>query len=228
MNVTERDFRPEMLRGAITKSKIPWEWLAEARKAVPFMAEPERVETLLRALNGESLRVLDWSRLCGAPLDYPAAWVKPVPLWEPQRLELRDSLEWAVRDPDAAISQIADASIEVTDCNVISVTERADEGGLRERIIAHSIGPALVHALSIVLDAHKPYRSLLRQCQWSECGAFAIGKPPTTQGQPPNHYCNDEHRDSHRKQLGRERKAASRAGLSVDKFRKRKTRDAKP
>jgi hypothetical protein len=235
MPVTNKyDFRPAMLYACTTESLIPWEWISESRNSGPFMSERERADLLLNAVNGDWLRVREWARFCGAPLSNlkfqisveGSSWDdQKVPLVDQARDPLRATLEAVMREPETAIP-IEKSAAAITDGRVIRITEVSEHGVPRDRIIAHSIGPALIFALGLILDPDKPYRRLLRQC--AMCKRFAFGPPPETRGQPPNYYCSDEHRDTHRRQQNRERQAARRAGLGVERFRKRKIRSTKP
>jgi hypothetical protein len=225
------DFRPALLYAATTDSQIPWEWITQSRSPELFMTERERVEVLLKAVNGESVAVREWSRLCGAPLKggplilEGSSWNdQRVPLVAQARQALRAALEGFVREPDAAAPEILANAAVISDGRVLRVMELSEDGVPRDRVIAHSIGAALIFALSIALDRDRPYRRLLRQCEWPECGRFAFVTPPELRGQPPNFYCSGEHRLSHRREQSRQRQAAYRAGVSVGKFRKMRRR----
>jgi hypothetical protein len=152
-----------------------------------------------------------------------------IPLVGEAREPLRAALQALIREPETAVPEIAKNITSISSGRVLRVTEISERGVLRDRVIAHSIGAALIFALGLILDPHKPYRRQLRQCALPapECGRFAFGDPPQTRGQPPNFYCSDEHRGKHRKQQNSERAAASRAGVSVEKYRKRKMKGGK-
>ncbi|HEX3948224.1 MAG TPA: hypothetical protein VHW95_00070 [Steroidobacteraceae bacterium] len=247
------DFRPSLLYGSTTESMIPWEWLANSGETAPSLTERERVDMLLRAVNGDWLSVPEWTRMCGAPLNtvlppsspeakelskFWAAHSNPESgtnsrSWEDQRVPLMDqareslyaALSAVISEPETAVPEIAKNVAGILDRRVIRVTELSEHGVLRDRIIAHSPGAALVFALGLILDPEKPYRRRLRQCALPVCSRFAIGVPPETRGQPPNFYCPETtHSDDHRKQRNKERAAASRAGVPVEKYRKRKMR----
>jgi hypothetical protein len=234
MSVTKHDFVPALLYASTTESLIPWDWISESRSAGLFMAERERAQTLLRAVNGDSLPVREWGRFCGAPLNNPMFRVSVegsslddlrVALLDQAKNPLRAALEAVIHDPEAAIPEIGRNAAAITDGRVVRITEISEHGVLRERVIAHSIGSALIFALALVIDLGKPYRKALRQCALPACSRFALGDPPETRGQPPNFYCpKTDHRVSHRRQQASERQAARRSGVTVRTFRKRKMR----
>lgn len=226
------DFRPTLLLAATTDSMIPWEWIGESRNPEFYMSERERAEMLLGAANGESFPVREWSRICGAPLTGGPLHVEGsswshwsgqlVALVEQARLPLRAALTALIREPDTAVPEIFANAAAITDGRVLRVMEIAENGAVRDRVIAHSIGAALIFALSLFLDA--AYRRLLRQCEWPTCGNFAFGSPPKTRGQPAKFYCSKEHRMNHQREQSRQRQAAHRAGVPVRKFRKMRRR----
>ncbi|MGH9644843.1 MAG: hypothetical protein ACRD3Q_20765 [Terriglobales bacterium] len=231
--INKYDFRPWLLYGATTQTLIPWEWISESRDSETFMNENERAKALLRAVNGDSLTVEEWHRFCGARLQggllrmeaMGSNWERQrVPLIDEAKLPLRAALEAAMREAETAISEIQRNSSVITDSRVLRVLELSKDGVPRDRVIAHSIGPALIFALSIIVDRDKPYRRLLRQCEWPSCGNFAFDSPPETPGQPPNYYCSDKHQLNHRRERAKERQAAHRAGVSVEAFRSRARR----
>ena len=235
MRVTGDQIVPGLLYMSTTESLIPWEWISESRNDELYMTEVERAETLLRVANGESLKVWEWHKLCGARLDMgalrvanQAAWDDlSIPLVDETRLSLRTALDAALRDPYDAVREIEKNAAKITSGRVLTITEISEQGVPRDRVIAHGIGPALIFALCLILDPEKPFRRKLRQCELPACARYEFGNPPQTRGQPPNFYCSDEHRLTHNRQQSNERKAAQRAGLSVSKFRKRKARSAK-
>lgn len=253
MPVTRAPFLAPLLYAATTESLIPWEWLSESRKSELFMSEEERAEMFLRAVNGDSLPVREWTRLCGAPLNNQAlpisvdspelvAWWRArtplsnqaspisvegikladvtVPLFDQPRQSLRAALEGIMHAPETAVPEIDKNAKAIVDGRVIHVTEVCDDGVMRDRVIAHSIGAALIFTLRLILDPDKSFRRRLRQCAFDKCGRFAFGALPATRGQPPHFYCSEGHRDAHRKQQNKERAAAKRAGISVEKYRK--------
>lgn len=222
MSVTRteiRDLRAFLLYQMTTETRIPWEWIQQTKGSEHCMTERERVEMLLRAVNGDGFPRRDWERLCGAPLNAQAfvtggdltVFDKPgVPLIDSARTALRGALEGIRREPDRAIPEIAANTKRILDGRVIRIAEISKLGVPRDRVIAESVGSALVFALTLVLDRERPYRRLLRQCALDECGRFALGKPPKTRGMPPNFYCSEEHRDAYRRQQAAERQAAYR------------------
>ncbi len=236
MSVTNeiRDLRAWMVHQMTTDSMIPWEWIKQSKGTDLFMAEREQVEMLLRVVNGERFQLREWERLCGAPLDAkrfvtgdPGVFDKPgVALWDNAQVPLRAALEGILREPATAVPEIAGNALKILDGRVIRVMEIS--GGVpRDRMIAESIGSALIFALTLVLDPQRPYRRLLRQCALTQCGHFALGVPPKTRGMPANFYCIEDHRIAHHRQQSAERQAAYRAGISVDAMRRRKTRRRK-
>jgi hypothetical protein len=234
MNVTRHDFRPALLYAAATDTLIPWDWITTSRDSAPFMVERERVRMLLDAVNGEWIQVNDWSRLCGARLDggpirvdsssWKAWSAQRIPLVEEARRPLRAALEGLLRDPENAVPEVRANILSITDGRVISIREVSHDGVQRDRVIAHSIGAALIFSLGLVFDPGKPYRRELRQCALPRCGKFALGKPSERRGQPANFYCLHDHRSEYRKQQNRERAAASRAGVSVERYRQRQSK----
>lgn len=234
MNVTRHDFRPALLYAAATDTLIPWDWITTSRQSAPSMVERERVSMLLDAVNGEWIQVSDWSRLCGARLDGgpirvdSSSWemwsAQRIPLVEEARRPLRAALEGFLRDRDNAVPEVRANIAAITDGRVISIREMSQDGAQRDRVIAHSIGAALIFSLGFVFDLGKPYRRELRQCALPSCGKFALSIPSEQRGQPANFYCSDDHRNEHRKLQNRERTAASRAGMTVERYRQRRAR----
>jgi len=205
-----------LLYACTTDSLIPWDWLEESRNQRLLMTEWERVETLLRAANGERLRVREWSRLCGAPLGGPFKLDRKladlqVPLIEKARQPLRDAIGAAVRHREETVPEISKNTAAILADRLITVQGEPD--ALRERVIAHSIGAALLHALRLAIDPAKPFQRRLRQCGLPECARFALGKPPSGKGQPPTHYCSVLHKERHRKQQVRDWKREQRRKL---------------
>lgn len=237
MSVTRteiRDLRAWFIYQMTTETSVPWDWIRRSKGSEHCMTERERVEMLLRAVNGEGFTRREWERLCGAPLNAeqfvsgskdPSVFEKPgVPLMESARNPLRGALEGIRREPEVAVPEIAANAVKILDGRVIRIAEVSEKGVPRDRVIAESVGSALIFALTLVLDAERPYRRLLRQCALPECGRFALGTPPKTRGMPPNFYCSDEHRYAHRRQQATERQAAHRRGVSVATMRRRNQR----
>ncbi len=233
MSVTRneiRDLRAFLVYQMTTETNIPWEWIQKTKDSEHCMTERQRVEMLLRAVNGDGFPRRDWERLCGAPLNAQkfvtgtdlSVFDKPgVPLMDDARDALRGALEGIRRKPDEAAPEIASNAKKILDGRVIRIAEISKLGVPRDRVIAENVGAALIFALTLVLDGERPYRRLLRQCAFGECGRFALGTPPKTRGMPPNFYCNEDHRDSHRRQQSAERQAAFRKSQATA-LRKRK------
>ena len=150
-----------LLYESTTESMIPGDWLRESGEEWKLMTDWERVELLLKAVNGESIPVREWSRLCGAPLSASAFNIAvkgktdspdfTVPLYEQAKPSLRAALDGVIREPDVAVVKIEKNAREILRGRVLMVTEEV--GGVpRDRVIAHSIGAALVFALRLVLD----------------------------------------------------------------------------
>ena len=225
------DFRPTLLYQARTDA-ISWAAISGARSPDLYMGEKERVEMLLSAANGESFLVHDWHRFCGARLtggpihvdeSSSSVWEKQrVPLVEEARVPLRTALEELLHKRDAAVPAIERKLAAITHGRVLRVMEVSEDGEPRDWRIAESIGVAVIDALRLLLTTD--YRVRLRQCASPTCGKFAFGTPPRTRGQPPSFYCSAEHRDSDRRRQSTERQAASRAGMAVERFRKRQIR----
>lgn len=203
-----------------TESMIPWDWLAESKNERFLMTDHERVEMLLKAVNGESFPILQWSRLCGAPLVEGAFVIKDkdgkkpdisIPLYERAKPALRAALEGVIQEPDKAVATIAKNAREILRGKVLTVPDESNLKVPCDRVIAHSPGAALIYALRLVLDPNKPFRRRLRQCKLAECGRFALVKPPSSRGKPRDYFCCDEHDDEHAKKQGRERKRKQRS-----------------
>jgi hypothetical protein len=220
---------------ARTDSQIDWEKLKQLRDRVPLLNDRERCELLLRAVNGDALPVDDWHRLVGAPLSPGAvAFSMPkgalVPLYEDARAPLRAALERVVADPYTAKEAITGNASQILKGSVIELPAHVRSGRKwvkRRRVVAESLGPALIHALDLFLDDPEKLGSLLRRCMLPECGKFAMGQPPTTRGQPRNFYCTREHQRKHARLAGKERSAAHRAGKTVEEWRKIQARSAR-
>jgi hypothetical protein len=221
-----------LLYGATTKSPIPWEWLSQSRKERLLMTEGERAHMFLRAMNGESLRVREWERFCGAPLALPAISFKgdratwedlPIPLLERARLPLKQALEAVIRSPDEAIPEIDGNATAITRDKVIRISEKFESSAPRDRVIAHDIGVAMADALRLILDTGKPFRKRLRQCEYTQCAHFAFGEPPSTKGRPRAFFCPEtDHGARRKKELQNEWAAAHRQGKTVDEWRAQK------
>lgn len=217
-----------------TDSMVPWDWIKQSKGSEHCMTERERVEMLLRAVNGEAYPRLEWERFCGAPLNAnlfvtgsaASVFEKPgVPLRDDARESLRGALEGIRHEPETAVPEIAANTVKILDGRVIRIAEISADGVPRDRVIAESIGSALVFALTLVIDPERPYRRLLRQCALPECGRFALGEPPKTRGMPPSFYCCKEHQHTHRRRQATERQAAHRKGLTVAIMRLQKLRE---
>src|SRR5882724_2139304 len=227
MSVTDDQVLATFLYANTTESLIPWDWLDKSRTPELLMDERERVEALLQAANGQGLTLREWNRLCGAPLTgvtIAGSDTLRIPLMDKARLSLRAALEAAVRTPESSIAEINQNAKAIAADRVISVPGFSDRGEPRDRIIAHSIGPALIYALRLLLDPgkpdpDKPFRRCLRQCAYADCGRFGLTVPPESRGQPPNFFCSDDHQERYRKKQNLERAAASRAEMSVEKYR---------
>ena len=225
-----------LLYATSTESLIPWDWLEASRVQQLLMTDWKRVDMLLRAVNGESIRVQEWTRLCGAPLASPMFNITiegtkladlPVPLMDQAKRALRGALEGIIRDEETAVPEIDKNLAAIVAGKVITVEEESERGVPRERVIAHSVGAALAHSLRIVVDPEKPFIRRLQQCALPECGRFALVKPPSGRGQPPKHYCSEAHRKRHRKEQFKEWKAANRLGMDIEQYRAKKAREAK-
>ncbi len=206
-----------LLYACTTESMIPWEWLEESRDPKLLMTEWERVDVLLRAVNGKRLSVREWSRLCGAPLGGPLKigggklLDLELPLMKQASMSLRKALEGIIsRRRGEAAAVIDKNAVAMLRGRLIVVDEAPVQDVPRQRVIAHSIGPALLHSLLLVIDPGRPFRRRLRQCAWPTCGHFALGKPPSGKGQPPKHYCSKSHKEQHRKERLRKWKADER------------------
>jgi hypothetical protein len=202
-----------------TESMVPWEWLQDSRDKRFLMTEHERVAMLLKAVNGESFAVPEWARLCGAPLLDAEFVIKKdgkmldvvIPLFVQAKTALRSALTGIIDEADAAVPTITKNLREILRGRVLTVPDESTLGVPRDRVIAHSPGAALAYALRLVLDPNKPFRRQLRQCTYSDCGNFALVKPPSTRGKPRDYFCSAEHDAEHAKKQGRERKRKQRS-----------------
>jgi hypothetical protein len=223
MSVTGDQIVPAMFYFSTT-SAIPWEDLQESRKSGFVLMPRERCELLLRAVNGDSLPVRDWHRLVGARVqDLPDD--TQMGLFRGAIPALKVALNRVVEEPATAIQAMGLNAAEIVNGEVAIFPEfsRVDSTWvIRERVIAHSVGAALVHALTLFLDASLEFGRLLRRCSFAECGRFAFGDPPDSPGQPPNFYCNKQHRLDDKRARARERVAAKRAGMSVAAWRRKR------
>jgi len=214
-----------------TEHVVPWSRLREATAGEP-LTQRGRCELLLRAVNGDRLPATEWNRLVGAQLVVGLnAGTYPMPASE--AAALKGALSRVVEDPATAISVMGRNIAEIRNGRVltlpaITVNGRAWE--LSEHVLAESAPSALIYALSLFVDPTKPFGKRLRQCAYAECGRFAFVGQPTGPGQPPNHFCNAEHR----KQFNRaeslvrmHQMRAKRAGLSVAQYRARQARNKK-
>jgi hypothetical protein len=226
----------EMLYASTTESRIPWRWLAESRKGLLLLTEWERVEMFLRAINGESLKVREWTRFCGAPLTVPGFTIKgdaakwedlPIPLFEIPRLRLKETLEAVIRSPDHAIPEIDRNAKTLTRSRVLTVSEEFAPGTPRDRVLAHDVASALIYALRLVLDKDKPFWKRLQQCEFSGCGRFVLAKPHGGKGRPRDYSCpGTDHGAQRKKELQNEWAAAHRDGKTVEEWRALKAAEA--
>jgi hypothetical protein len=147
------------------------------------------------------------------------------------RPALQAALEHIVRNSATAIQKAAQNVAEILNGRLYTWPELSVWNGKwkrRERVVAESIGPALVYALSLLLDPELDYGVLLRRCALESCGRFALGVPPKHRGQPPNYFCpGTDHRVQSARQKGREAVAAHRACMSVGTWRRLQARKAK-
>jgi hypothetical protein len=212
-----------LLYAATTDSMVPWTWLDESSGGWS-MPPDERLKTLLHAVNGEPLPVRQWTRFVGAPLSAPLAWDTSmddvaIPLPERVRLALRAALEAVISEPDKAVPEIVANTKKIVTGRVITVPDLSLQG---ERVIAHSIGGALSHALRLLIDSNEHRR--LRKCHHGACGRFALVALPTTRGKPPKYFCSSEHRAEHRKGLWLDSTRAYRKGVTVAQYRRQQAR----
>ena len=224
MRVTGDQIIPAMLYSARTDASVPWGMFADAISSAPLLTPRERCEALLRAVNGEALAIKEWDGLVGAPIQPSLPPNAAVPLVDAALPALRGALDRIIEDPDTATAEISANVANILNGEVVTFPEFAVVDGdwtKQERVVASSIGPALIYALSLVLDPRLEFGRLLRRCQLDECSRFAFGEEPRTPGQPPNFYCNNDHRDLHKRAQTRERVAASRAGVSVATWRRK-------
>jgi hypothetical protein len=138
---------------------------------------------------------------------------------------LRASLHRIVAHPKTAIIEIGADLAQIIDGQYFVYPEVEFDGQNlveRERVIAKSLGIALAYTLKLLLNPELGGR--LRQCGWQECGRFALGEPPKKSGQPPTFYCDGEHRRADILRQARERVAAKRVGMTVEKWRAKQAR----
>jgi hypothetical protein len=207
-----------------------WEALQAAIAATGDpLTEQERGELLLRAVNGEALPGPQWDRLIGVSLMEglkTGKWVLPAARVE----ELRPSLTRIADDPGTAIDALG-SLVSATNGWVLTVPLVSVQGRrwvVREHIVAYTLEAALAYALSLLLDPSKDLGRQLRYCKYPPCGRFQFAQPRTGPGHPATHYCGPEHEETHKRQLGKERKAAQRQGVTVEQYRKRIERAGKP
>jgi hypothetical protein len=225
-----------LLNGATTETRIPWDWLKRSRNERMLMTEGERVEMFLRAMNGESLKVREWERFCGAPLEIPtisfkgdrAMWEElPIPFFDGARLPLKQALEAVIRSPDDVSQDIERNVTAITRGKVLIAAEEFESGAARDRVIAHDVGVGMAYTMRLVLDENRLFRKRLRQCEYTECGKLALGEPPSAKGRPRAFFCpGTDHGAQRKKELQNEWAAAHRDGKPVDEWRALKAAEA--
>jgi hypothetical protein len=194
MNVQTSEEMVAALLYLVPPTTVPWDELLATTAHVEPLTQRERCELLLRTVNGERLPASLWSRLVGANESTPEI---ETPVFKGALPALRAALTRVVKNPATAIKDVGTNSAEIVN-DAVLVLPRVSVVGRRwvasERLVARSRGHALAYALNLFLDPDKPFGRYLRQCQWSECGRFAIVRPRKTRGQPPTHYCDSTHR----------------------------------
>jgi hypothetical protein len=206
-----------------TEHVVPWKALQGTLDDQVPMTQRERCQMLLRAVNGDELPVADWNRLVGAPFVkgwHQGMWRLP----EIAAVPLRAALGRVADDCETAINELGDNIDAIRNGYVLTLPEVSMRGrkvDLRERVLAYSLPEALIYALALFVDPEKPFGKLLRKCKMPGCEKFGFVDRPPHPGQPRNYYCGEEHESDYERYLGRERKAAARAGLLVDEYRRR-------
>jgi hypothetical protein len=220
--VTVEDFIAKNFYSATTEAVIDWSELSSSIGSIEPISRRRRCELLLRAVNGDPLRMSDFSALAGAPLKtFPLAMsgdvsALHVPLFARARDALCASLQRVLDDPETAIDDVGGNTARIVNSHVIVIPEVRVISGKwirRERILARSPAEALVYALNLFLDPELDFGKYLRRCNLDSCKRFAIGDPPLGRGQPPKYFCKDAHRDQFVREDAARRKRKERGSM---------------
>jgi hypothetical protein len=227
LNFAGDDALPAIFYLGSANQSVPWDRLNELKKGYPPLSQQERCEIFLKGINGDRLKVREWNRLVGVPVHEAMNESTEMELFEHAIPPLRASLDRIVEHPRTAITEIGGNLANIIDGEYFVFPEVEFDGKSfieRERVMATSLGVALAYALTLFLKPDLKFGELLRKCGWRECSRFELGEPPKTSGQPPTFYCNDAHRQKDVLRQTRERVAAKRAGMTVEKWRAKQAR----
>jgi hypothetical protein len=183
----------ELIFSGDTSKTVNWTGLAKwLESPPPALTDRERVELLLKVANGKPLSGAEWNALTGAPtvvgadqLAIPAPpavrpWIIP---------KLGVAADANGKDGDTAKRRrVFVGAARECEGNVLLVPDFRP--GRKHRIIARTVGAALVYSIMLVTDDAGSLAAGLRRCPYSQCRRFFLRQPKVGQ---PLKACQPEH-----------------------------------
>jgi hypothetical protein len=196
------------------------------------LSERNYCEMLLVLANTGALSVDEWqTMLSGAPASSdPGAqrrWMEGV-LTDGAVEIVRDQLGQLVKyGPKRAQSKLgpwwADSATRAGMVLLPSFLGADGNAEVSYRLLARDGWAAITFAMTLFFDAKRTFGRDLCRCKLEDCGKFFFVKPLKKRGRPRRDYCTPAHAKAAYDRQLRERVAASRAGLSVAEWRRRKS-----
>ena len=217
-----RKYRAQVHHTGTTDHVLPWSALNRAMNSASPISDQERCDLFLRGVNGDALTKAEWASLIGANVagDFDLTSITRLLVDEDEAKGLREVLRRIAADQQRAARDFVPEISKLLSGRIIAMREIAlvdDCIESRDRILAYSPPHALIYALTLFLDPEKPFGRELRECCLPSCGDFGFRAPPTTRGQPPNHYCCADHRKQHERELARARMQEMRRKEKIQK-----------
>lgn len=168
-------------------SSINWDQIQnDFRSAPPSITESERVRLLIALVNGEKLDGEAWRQLTGkafvpsdeAPIGIPhivgLALTTILQIFVSGSMEARDALARRIE------------KVVASPCVLITAT-------VDQKVISRGPWGALTYALWLLVDAQRPFRARLCNCQYSECRRYFMSPAKKGPGRQRTRYCSPQH-----------------------------------
>jgi hypothetical protein len=200
----------ELIFSSDTSKTVNWKGLAKwLESPPPALTDRERVELLLKVANGEPLSGAKWNALTGATVVVgadqhaipAAAAVRP---WLTRNLSIAADANG--KGDAAKRRKVFAGAARECEGNVLLVPDFRP--GEKHRIIARTVGAALVYSIMLVTDDAGSLAAGLLRCPYSQCRRFFLRQPKIGQ---PLKACQPEHGRRYDNERAVERMAAIRS-----------------
>jgi hypothetical protein len=187
-------------------------WLEQIRVVGGTLTELQLVDRALKFANSGSFKShLNFRGQLQTEFEADGADQPPPVYVQADRLRLKDGLRAIV---EGRASERAQTWRTIAD-GILPIENTTDSRRYHYLEVVHyDAGTEATGLFALVLlwlqDPNRPYRKILSQCQYCNCGNFFLVKPPKRQGKPLRRYCKPEHMQAAHKAGAVERVRRSR------------------